>query len=110
MTSVLWTLHCLDGPGAAGRRDELRPAHSARLGTADPAPLLYGPLLADDGVTQLGSLFLIEAPDRATVRRWVDEDPFTAGGVWQEVRIHALRLSDRSPVRIPTPAGPPQTP
>ncbi|MFD5075729.1 YciI family protein [Streptomyces sp. NPDC058371] len=98
---MLWTVHCTDGPGAAERRRALRAEHSARLGTAVPRPLLYGPLLADDGERQVGSLFVLHAPDRATVRAWVDADPFLTGGVWQDVRINVLRLSDRSPVRIP---------
>ncbi|MEV6113651.1 YciI family protein [Streptomyces sp. NPDC052109] len=100
---MLWTVHCTDGPGAAERRRELRAAHSARLGEASPRPLLYGPLVADDGETAVGSLFVLSAEDRATVRRWAEEDPFHTGGVWQDVRITALRLSDRSPVRVPEP-------
>ncbi|MFF1448623.1 YciI family protein [Streptomyces sp. NPDC058274] len=101
MTAVLWSVHCTDGPGAAERRRALRAEHSARLGAAALRPLLYGPLLADDGERQVGSLFVLHAPDRATVQAWVDADPFLSGGVWQDVRINVLRLSDRSPVRIP---------
>jgi uncharacterized protein len=101
--SGLWAVHCLDGPGAAGRRAELLPAHSARLadrrasGTG-PRLVAYGPLLADG--THVGSLFVVAAAERDEVDRFVAEDPFTLGGVWARVDVHAFAPSANSLVDL----------
>jgi uncharacterized protein YciI len=103
---MLWIIHCLDGPGKGELRQSLRSAHSARMGELAVFPLVYGPLLAEDGTTQLGSLFVIEAADEAAAHAWAEADPFRTGGVWQEVRIHGFQPSDRSRVRLAaTPAS-----
>ena len=35
----------------------------------------------------IGSLFLVEAPDRAAVERFNRADPFHAAGIWDNVTI-----------------------
>ncbi|WP_244937380.1 YciI family protein, partial [Methylobacterium crusticola] len=90
-------VHCLDHAGAAERRLAHYEAHKAYL--AGPLPvetLVSGPLLAEDGATMIGSLFLLEAPDRAAVEAFHHADPFRAAGIWAEVRIHPfLKRVDR---------------
>ncbi len=57
-----------------------------------------GPLLADDGETMIGSLFLTEADDKAEVEEFNRGDPFYEHGVWdQTIEIHAFlkRVDDR---------------
>ncbi|HEY1094915.1 MAG TPA: YciI family protein [Glycomyces sp.] len=98
---MLFVLHCLDGVDGTGRRPALMAEHSARLRTASPKPLVYGPLLSDDGERGVGSLFIIDVPDRAAAEAWADADPFRTGGVWQEVRVHRFRQSANAPVRLP---------
>lgn len=98
---MLWVIHCLDGPDTAELRAATRPAHSARLRTADLCPVLYGPLVPDDGDGAIGSLLVVEAPTRQAVADFVAQDPFTVSGVWDSVSIHAFTASERSPVRLP---------
>jgi uncharacterized protein len=98
-------VHCLDAEGAAPHRAAARPAHSARLAAqrAEPgevALLVYGPLVADDGTTPVGSAFLVAAPSRAAVSAWVEADPFRTGGVWGAVQVHELAVSANAPVRL----------
>jgi uncharacterized protein len=50
--------------------------------------LISGPLTADDGETMIGSLFLVEAPNRAAVDAFHAGDPFKAAGIWHQVNIH----------------------
>ncbi|MGK5533016.1 YciI family protein [Streptomyces sp. URMC 129] len=102
---MFWAIHCLDRPDTAGLRAAARPEHSARLrsGTG-PRPVFYGPLVADDGTTAIGSLIVVEADTREEVADWVAGDPFTTEGVWGRVDINALTPSDRSPVRLTAPA------
>jgi uncharacterized protein YciI len=49
--------------------------------------VMSGPLVADDGETMIGSLFLVDAADRATVEAFNRADPFHAAGIWERVTI-----------------------
>jgi len=49
--------------------------------------VMSGPLVADDGTTMIGSLFLIEAPDRAAVEAFNAADPFKKADIWERVTI-----------------------
>ncbi len=56
-------------------------AHKAYLGGPLPVQILIsGPLLAEYGETMTGSLFIVEAPDRAAVDAFHAADPFRAAG------------------------------
>jgi uncharacterized protein YciI len=87
---MLFVLHALDKPGALSRRLSNYDAHKKFL--SDTAPhgvkiVMSGPLTADDGETMIGSFFLIEAQDRATVERFNSADPFYAAGIWEKVSV-----------------------
>ena len=47
--------------------------------------------MADDNETPIGSLFIVEAKDRAAIKAFVDSDPYHVNGVWETdgVEIHA---------------------
>jgi uncharacterized protein len=47
-----------------------------------------GTLVADDGETPCGSIFVIDAKDRAAVDAFTRSDPYHANGVWGSVQIH----------------------
>jgi len=44
--------------------------------------VISGPLFSDDGEKMIGSLFLVEAPDRDEVEAFNRADPFTEAGIW----------------------------
>lgn len=81
-------IHCLDAAGALPRRLAHYEAHKAYLATAPLRILVSGPLVSDDGETMIGSLFLVEAPDRAAVEAFNAADPFHAAGIWASIHIH----------------------
>jgi len=86
----LFALHALDRPGALPARLEHYAAHRAFVETAPQAGLtvvLSGPLQSDDGEMMTGSLFIIEAPDRAAVEAFAQADPFSRAGIWESVTI-----------------------
>jgi uncharacterized protein YciI len=62
----------------------LAPPGDARMHFA----IQSGPLLADDGTTMIGSLFIVDADDRDAVERFHATDPFFRAGVWGHVEIH----------------------
>jgi uncharacterized protein len=103
--TVLWIVHCVDRPDAAEGRAEALPEHSARLKAVrergdQPRLLLYGPLVADDGQTHVGSLFVVEADDRTVVEGFVADDPLTIQGVWQTAEIRRFQPPANSLVQI----------
>lgn len=87
---MLFAIHAVDRPGVLSRRLDHYQAHKAFL--ADTAEfgvtiVMSGPLVADDGATMIGSLFLVEAPDRASVERFHRADPFHAADIWLSATI-----------------------
>ncbi|WP_295852202.1 YciI family protein [Tardiphaga sp.] len=87
---MLFVLHALDRPGAVSKRLANYDAHKAFLSDTSPFGVkivMSGPLTADDGTTMIGSLFLIEAIDRAAVERFNAADPFHAADIWVAVTI-----------------------
>lgn len=88
--TTLFAIHALDRPGALSVRLANYDAHKAFLGdtTAHGVTIVMsGPLMSDDGEAMIGSLFLVEAPDRAHVEAFNRADPFHAAGIWERVTI-----------------------
>jgi uncharacterized protein YciI len=87
---MLFVIHALDRPGALSRRLAHYDAHRAFLsdtGPYDVSMVMSGPLTAEDGTTMIGSLFVVEAPNRAAVERFNKADPFHAAAIWERVTI-----------------------
>lgn len=88
--TVLFAIHAVDRAGALPVRLAHYDAHKAFL--SDTAAhgvriVMSGPLMSDDGEAMIGSLFLVEAPDRAHVQAFNRADPFHSAGIWQSVTI-----------------------
>jgi uncharacterized protein len=89
---MLFVVHALDKKDALHTRAKHFRDHRAHLDRAANEGidiLAAGPLVADDGETPIGSLFVVEAPDRGTVKAFCRVDPYHVGGVWETVQIHA---------------------
>jgi len=95
---MLFAVHCLDKPDHLALRLASYEAHKAYLATAPLAAVVSGPLLADDGRTMIGSLFIVEAACRDDVVAFNAADPFSQAGVWAQVQIHPflMRVDNRS--------------
>lgn len=90
---MLFVIHALDKPGMLPTRLASYDAHKSFLsdtGTYGVRIVMSGPLVADDGTTMIGSLFLLEAPDRDHAERFNQADPFYAAGIWEKVHITAF--------------------
>lgn len=87
---MLFAIHALDKRGALDARLAHYDAHKAFLSDTSALNVeivMSGPLVGDDGTTMIGSLFIVEAVDRATVARFNAADPFHAAGIWERVSI-----------------------
>ena len=85
-------VHCLDHPGAIDKRLANYDAHKTYLGSGIVKTVISGPLLADDGETMIGSLFVFEAESVAAVEAFNRADPFNQAGVWAQVSIKQFNL------------------
>jgi uncharacterized protein YciI len=87
---MLYVIHALDKAGALPQRVTHYEAHKAFLTDADAhgvSIVMSGPLVDDEGSTMIGSLFLVESPDRAAVERFNRADRFHEAGIWDKVTI-----------------------
>lgn len=85
-------VHCLDHPGAQTLRLENYEAHKAYLSAGKVKTVISGPLLAEDGATMIGSLFVFEAGSIAEVEDFNRNDPFNNAGIWAEISIREFNL------------------
>ena len=87
---MLFSVFTLDNPDAADQRKAVHGAHVAHLKNAKAYGVTItvgGPLVSDDGTSSIGSLMVLEAPDRASVEKFNRADPFHQNGVWGKVEI-----------------------
>jgi uncharacterized protein YciI len=77
-----------DEPDSAALRDQYRQSHLDYLQVFDTQTLFAGPFTTDDESADLGSLRLIEFPDRVSADRHVAEEPYVIGGVQKRWHIH----------------------
>jgi uncharacterized protein YciI len=90
---MFFVLHAFDRPGALTERLANYDAHKAFLADTSGygiSIIMSGPLVAKDGETAIGSLMILEAPDRATVEAFHRADPFQASSIWEKVDITAF--------------------
>jgi uncharacterized protein YciI len=85
-----FVIHCLDRPGSAEIRRTQFEDHKAYIAAAPVKVVISGPLVGDDGVTPLGSFFLVEADNLRQVEDLNRNDPFGKAGLWAQVSIHAF--------------------
>ncbi|MCP3383317.1 YciI family protein [Bradyrhizobium sp. CCGUVB4N] len=87
---MLFAIHAIDRTGALPTRLANYDAHKTFLSDTSRFGVkivMSGPLVADDGATMIGSLFLIESPSRAEAEAFNRADPFAAAGIWEKVTI-----------------------
>ncbi len=86
---MLFAIHALDAPGSLDKRLALRPDHREYLAGIRDQTAFSGPLIADDGETMVGSLMVMDFPDRAAVEAWLVNEPYNRGGLFASVAIYA---------------------
>lgn len=88
---MLITMICLDKPGHVELRMKTRPAHLEWINANTPASLFIGPILADDGETLIGSLYIAEFESLASARAFQKDDPYQKVGLFERVIIQPTR-------------------
>jgi len=87
---MLFIIRAEDKPGALARRLEIRPTHLAYLQGKQDMIKVGGAILDDKG-DPIGSMLVIEAPDRAAAEAFAKDDPFTKEGVFASFTVTPYR-------------------
>jgi hypothetical protein len=88
---------CLDKPNSLQIRLANRAAHLDYLRAQAATMKVCGPLLADDGETMIGSLLIIEAPDRKAAEAILAKDPYRKAGLFASSELRPWRWVVGSP-------------
>lgn len=87
-----------DNEHSLERRQQMRPAHIARLEALknEGHLLLAGPFPAIDSIDPgpagfSGSLMIVEFPSLTEARNWADADPYVSGGVYRNVTVKPFK-------------------
>jgi uncharacterized protein YciI len=98
---MLFVIHATDKKDGMPTRAKFYRAHRIHLDQAeqyDVDVVTAGTLLADDGETPIGSVFVIDAKDRATADAFTRSDPYHVNAVWEKVQIHRYNRKRGTPI------------
>jgi uncharacterized protein YciI len=88
---MLFVVHALDKKDMLPVRAKHYRDHRIHLDRSEAYSVdvvTAGTLVADDGETPVGSIFVIDAKNRAAVDAFTRSDPYHLNGVWEGVEIH----------------------
>lgn len=88
---MLFAITCLDKPGSLELRLANRAAHLDYARRNAHRMVVGGPLLGEDGESMVGSLLVIDLPDRAAAEALMAEDPYTKAGLFESVTIRPYK-------------------
>lgn len=88
----LFALACFDKPNSLDLRMATREAHLAYVREHLAMVKLAGALL-DEADNMAGSLFVMDAPDRAAVEAFNAADPYQQAGVFDRVEVRGFRVA-----------------
>jgi uncharacterized protein YciI len=89
---ALFVLACFDKPNSLDLRMATREAHLAFVHEQAALVKVAGPML-DEADGMAGSLFILDAPDRAAVTAFNAADPYQLAGLFGQVEIRGFRAS-----------------
>ena len=85
-----YAIHAIDKPDAGALRTATRPAHLAYLAGRRAQILVCGPLLSEAG-DPIGSLLLVDVPERRDAYEFAARDPYAEAGLFASVAITSWR-------------------
>jgi uncharacterized protein YciI len=98
---MLWVVHATDKKDGMPTRAKFYRDHRIHLDKAedyDVGVVTAGTLVADDGETPVGSIFVIDAKDRAAVDAFTRSDPYCVNKVWESVEVHGYNKKRGTPI------------
>lgn len=77
----------IDKPGHVDLRQASRPDHLEYLGSQKDILVTAGPMQSDDGASMIGSMLVIDVPDRAAAEAFAKGDPYAKAGLFESTVI-----------------------
>jgi len=90
-------LICYDGTDTAAldRRMAVREEHLENVRELKRTKnFLWGGAILDDREMMIGSVVLYEYPDRESLEKMLEEEPYILGKVWEKIEIKSFRLAN----------------
>ena len=88
---MLFAVTIEDKPGMAATRRAVRATHLDWLARHRERLVIAGPIMDAEGHS-IGSVRVVEAPDRAAVEALTEGDPFARAGCFARVSINPCRI------------------
>jgi hypothetical protein len=82
-----WLIKCRSKPNTDALRDATIAAHRNFLDGYPEVTWYSGPIFTDDNKNAIGSLRLIEFPDRESATAYIHADPYTKAGIFQAISV-----------------------
>src|SRR5262245_48819105 len=86
-----WLIKCRSKPNTDALRLATIDAHRNFLDGYPEVTWYSGPIFTDDNKNAIGSLRLIEFPDRAAATAYINADPYTRAGIFQAISVERWR-------------------
>ena len=82
-------------PDALSRRLSVRETHLQRMREERVKGnfIIGGAKLNDQG-NMHGSMLVVQLENEDEVKKWVEEDPYITGKVWEKIEIFSFRIAD----------------
>jgi uncharacterized protein YciI len=87
---MIYTFILLDKANAQDLRRQLKAQHRAYITQVADRIAFAGRLVGDDGRTKVGSLIAVEFSSREAATEWLQNEPFTRGGLYASIQIQAF--------------------
>ena len=86
---MLYALICEDKADSEALRKSVRTDHLQYIQNYDVR--FAGPMLADDEITMVGSIIVLDAPDRQAADQFAAGDPYGLAGLFAKVTIKPFK-------------------
>ena len=98
---MLYIIYQEDGPGSKELCEIHKPAHFAYLEAHKDILVLGGAMLADDDESRIGSVLILNVPDRAAAEAFSANEPLRKAGTFASVKITRMRRGQWNPDAAP---------
>jgi hypothetical protein len=98
---MLYIIYQEDGPGSAAIRERVKQSHFDYLEKHKDILVLGGALLADSDPTRIGSVLILNVPNREAAEAFSANEPLRNAGVFKSVKITRMRRGQWNPGAAP---------
>ncbi|MEW6453283.1 MAG: YciI family protein [Pseudomonadota bacterium] len=98
---MLYIIYQEDGPGSAAIRERVKKSHFEYLDKHKDILVLGGAMLADADHERIGSVLIINVPDRAAAEAFSAGEPLRNAGTFKSVKITRMRRGQWNPDAAP---------